>query len=79
MAERPFLFFQPPVTANRSKLSGFGARYAKPTAAQQAARLEARFTAIADGFQALQANVAGLVPEQVVVLETLTAAVERRC
>jgi hypothetical protein len=75
MAERPFLFFQPPVTANRSKLGGFGARYTKPTAAQQAARLEVRFTAIADGFQALQANVAGVVPEQVVVLETLTAAV----
>jgi hypothetical protein len=76
MAERPFLFFQPPVTADRSKLGGGGAKYTKPTAAQQAARLEARFVAIVDAFQALQANVAGLVPEQVVVLETLTTAVD---
>ena len=76
MAERPFLFFQPPITANRSKLGGGGGKYTKPTPAQQAERLEARFVAIADGFQALQSNVAGLIPEQVVVLETLTAAVD---
>ena len=76
MADRPFLFFRPPVTANRSKLGGGGGNYTRPTAAQQAARLEARFTAIANGFEALQANVAGLIPEQVVVLETLTAAVD---
>lgn len=75
MAERPFLFFSPPITAKRGKLPGRGPRYTKPTAAQQAARLEGRFSEIAASFQGLQAHVAGIVPEQVVVLETLTAPV----
>jgi len=77
MPELPFLFLQRPNTTNRSKLGGGGVKYVKPSPARQAARLEARFTAIAEGFQALQVDAVGLVPEQVIVVETLTGAVDK--
>jgi hypothetical protein len=76
MSQLPFLFLQKPAVTTRSKLGGGGARYQKPSAADQKARLDARFASIAQAFQGLQANVAGLVPEQVIVVETLTQSVD---
>jgi hypothetical protein len=76
MAELPFLLFPRPVVTQRLGLTGRGKAYRKPTAAQQRARLENRFTQIAQSFQNLQATVVGIDPEQVIVLETLTDSVE---
>lgn len=76
MPELPFLFFPLPTIATRRALGGRGPTYRRPTAAQQRARLQGRFDTIAQSFQDLQAVVAGLEPEQVIVLETLTGAVQ---
>src|SRR5579863_4451429 len=76
MAEVPFLFLRRPAVTKRAKLGGGGARYTKPSAADQRARLEARFATIVQGFAGLQTDVAGVVPEQVIVIETLTQAVD---
>ena len=76
MADRPFLFFPPPTATTRRSLGGGGQPYRKPTPAQQRERLQTKFDTIAQSFQSLQATVAGLEPEQVIVLETLTAAVK---
>lgn len=48
----------------------------RPTSSQQRQRLHARFREIADSFQTLQANVHGLDPDQVVVLETIGPTVQ---
>ena len=76
MPELPFLFFRRPAVTNRRGLSGGGRPYQKPTANQQRARLQARFDQIVNSFQGLQANIVGADPEQVVVIETLTEAVD---
>lgn len=53
-----------------------GGKYRKPTPAQQSARLQTKFDLIVQSFQDLQTTVAGIEPEQAIVLETLTSAVQ---
>lgn len=76
MADLPFLLFPRPEQTVRASPPGRGRPFTKPTPAQQQARLQTRFDEIVQSFQNLQATVAGIDPEQVVVLETLTASVE---
>jgi hypothetical protein len=76
MADLPFLVFPSPLRTTRSVPPGGGRTFTKPTPAQQQARLQTRFDQIVQSFQNLQAIVAGIDPEQVIVLETLTASVE---
>jgi hypothetical protein len=76
MPDLPFLFFPQPTAVRRRKLGGGGGKFRKPTPAQQRARLQTRFDSIAQSFQDLQTTVAGIEPEQVIVLETLTSAVQ---
>jgi hypothetical protein len=76
MPEQPFLFFPRPTPATRAKLGGMGGKFRKPTPEQQRQRLEAKFQQIAEGFRDVQAVVAGADPEQVVILETTSAAVD---
>lgn len=76
MADLPFLLFPRPLRTTRGVPPGGGRTFTKPTPAQQRARLQTRFDQIVQSFQNLQATVAGIDPEQVIVLETLTASVE---
>ena len=76
MAEQPFLFFPRPALAKRAKLGSGGGKFQKPIPAQQRQRLEAKFQQIADSFQDVQATVAGIEPEQVVILETVAASID---
>jgi hypothetical protein len=76
MPEQPFLLFPRPTPARRAKLGGGGGSFSKPTAQQQRQRLEAQFQEIANGFNDIQLAVAGVEPEQVIILETTTASVE---
>jgi len=76
MADLPFLLFPRPQQAARAVPPGRAPTFSRPTPAQQQARLQARFDQIVQSFQNLQATVAGIDPEQVIVLETLTASVE---
>ncbi|HVC98850.1 MAG TPA: S8 family peptidase [Pirellulales bacterium] len=71
MPERPLLFFPEAVPGERRNRGGGGGNVAKPTAAQQRQRLDARFQQIAQSFRAVQPTVQGLAPEEVIVLETL--------
>ena len=77
MPNQPFLVFPRPIPATRAKLgSGPGPRIRKPTPAQQKGRLEVRFQEIAAAFKDIQGMVAGVEPEQVIVLETDLKSVE---
>src|SRR6202030_3242529 len=76
MADLPFLLLPRPQQTTRAAPPGGGRPFSRPTPAQQQARLQARFNQIVQSFQNLQATVAGIDPEQVIVLETLTASVE---
>src|ERR1035438_2307241 len=76
MADLPFLLFPRPLRTARSVPPRGGRTFTKPTPAQQQARLQTRFDQIVQSFQNLQDTVAGIDPEQVIVLETLTASVE---
>lgn len=76
MPDQPFLLFPRPTLATRAKLGGGGGKFKKPTPAQQRQRLEAKFQQIADGLRDVQAVVAGIEPEQVIILETAAASVE---
>src|SRR5712692_5672637 len=76
MADLPFLLFPRPLRTTRGVPPGGGRIFTKPTPAQQQARLQTKFDQIVQSFQELQATVAGIDPEQVIVLETLTASVE---
>jgi hypothetical protein len=76
MADQPFLFFVRPTAVARAKRFGGGGKYERPTPAQQRERLQAKFEQIAAGLRDVQGRVAGLEPEQVIVLETLTDAVD---
>jgi len=76
MADLPFLLFPRPGQTTRGAPPGGGRPFTRPTPAQQQARLQARFNQIVQSFQNLQSTVAGIDPEQVIVLETLTASVE---
>lgn len=76
MADQPFLFFPPPVAATKAKLGGGGGSFTKPTPAQQKARLDKKFQQLATSFQTVQPTIQGADPDQVIVLETLTASVD---
>jgi len=75
MPELPFLVFPPPTVTTRRTLGGRGPTYRRPTSGQQRERLQTRFDTIAQSFRDLQTTVAGVEPEQVIVLETLTGSV----
>jgi hypothetical protein len=76
MADQPFLFFVRPAAVARARRFGGGGKYVVPTPVQQRQRLQEKFEQIAAGLREVQNNVGGLEPEQVIVLETLTDAVE---
>jgi hypothetical protein len=76
MPELPFLIFPRPAVTKRKKLGGGAREFRRPDAAQQGARLQQKFQQIAESFQNVQAVVAGIEPEQVIVMETVTASVE---
>src|SRR5437870_5554453 len=71
MPERPFLAFPEAVAETRQKLGGGGGSVIPPAPAAQKARLEKKFQDIISSFENLQSTVEGIVPEQVIVLETL--------
>jgi hypothetical protein len=76
MAERPLLIFPQPTDDNRRRPAGGGGAMIRPSAADQKARLDAKFRSIADSFQHVQATVQGIEPEQVLVLETIGETVD---
>jgi hypothetical protein len=71
VAEQPFLIFPRPVIGNRRSLTGGGGKLNKPTAAEQRARLDAKFRQIAQSLQQVQTTIQGIEPEQVLVFETI--------
>ena len=71
MANRPFLIFPRPAVVGKQRRGGGGGKLVKPTAAQQRARLDAKFRQIAQSLQQVQTTVQGIEPEQVVVFETI--------
>ena len=73
MADLPLLFFPKASTGSAADRGGRGPKIAKPSAAEQKARLDVKFRTIAESFQDLKATVDGLEPEQVIVLETVGA------
>ena len=75
MPHRPLLIFPQPIDQTRQTLSRGVGRIVKPTAAQQQARLDAKFRAIVNSFQSVQATAQGIEPEQVIVLETIGTSV----
>ena len=75
MPHRPLLIFPQPIDQTRQTLSRGAGRIVKPTAAQQQARLDAKFRAIVNSFQSVQTTAQGIEPEQVVVLETIGVSV----
>jgi hypothetical protein len=76
MAEHPLLFFPDAIAEPPSRRGGGGTPVKIPSAAEQQARLDNRFRQIAQSFQALQASVQGMEPEQVIVLETIGDSIE---
>lgn len=72
MPDQPILIFPAATVAARAALSpAFSPRPRRPSQAQQAQRLSARFQALAQQFGAVQAATDGVDPEQVIVLETI--------
>ena len=72
MPDKPILIFPAPTVAARVKLpQSFGPPGPRPTHAQQRTRLASRFQALGQRFGAIQADVAGADPEQVIVFETI--------
>lgn len=76
MAERPLLFFPKATLEPPNRRGGGGGAIKTPSAAEQKARLDAKFRSIAQSFQNVQASVQGLEPEQVIVLETIGTSIE---
>jgi hypothetical protein len=76
MAEQPFLFFPRPALAKRAKLGSGVGKFQKPTPAEQRQRLDAKFQQIADSFRNVQTTIGGIEPEQVVILETVSASID---
>ncbi len=71
----PLLVFPAPARAGRAKRSGGGGNLKIPDAASQAKRLEPQFQHLQDAMDkqriALQDNPLGIIPEQVLILETV--------
>ena len=76
MSELPLIFFPRPTVQRRRTLGGGPDSYQRPSAVQQEQRLRAKFDEIIGAFEDFQTTVTGIEPEQVIVLETLTASVE---
>ena len=74
MTERPILLLPKPTTAERANLGGGGGGPSKLSAARQQVRLGARLLALDKAFELkrvqLQTGATGIVPEDVLVLET---------
>jgi hypothetical protein len=73
MADQPFIFFPRPSPVEPTRRPGRGPRYGKPTPQEQRQRLDDKFEQIAHSFTNLATDVTGLEPEQVIVLETVSA------
>jgi hypothetical protein len=75
MPERPLLLFPTPEIASRSTLGGGGDRLRRPTPQRQWDRLSPVFSQLQTAFDArrieIQQSAAGLIPEQVLVIETV--------
>jgi len=75
MPERPLLLFPTPETASRSTLGGGGGRVRRPTPQRQWERLSPVFSQLQNAFDArrieIQQSAAGIIPEQVLVIETV--------
>ena len=79
----PLLVFPNPVPADRAKRTGGGGKLRGPDPAVQAQRLVPQFQRLQEAMEnrrlALQDNPLGLLPEQVLVLETIgcSSGIER--
>ncbi len=72
MPDKPILIFPAAAVAARAKLpTSFGPPGPRPTQAEQRKRLAGRFLALGKRFGAIQADVGGVDPEQVIVFETI--------
>jgi hypothetical protein len=72
MPDKPILIFPAATVAARLKLpQSFGPPGPRPTQAQQKRRLASRFQALGERFGAIQADVGGVDPEQVIVFEVI--------
>ena len=75
MPERPLLLFSTPETASRSTLRGGGGRISRPTPQRQWDRLSPIFSQLQTAFDArrveIQQSATGIIPEQVLVIETV--------
>ncbi|RXK87551.1 S8 family peptidase [Chlorobaculum sp. 24CR] len=75
MPERPLLLFPTPEIASRSTLGGGGGRVKRPTPQRQWARLSPVFSQLQTALDArrieIQQSAADVIPEQVLVMETV--------
>ena len=72
MPDKPILIFPAATVAARARLApAFPPRPPRPSKDDQGARLAARFGALSNVFGTVQATLAGVDPEQVIVLETI--------
>ncbi len=76
MADLPLLFFPKAEIENPGRRGGGGSPVKTPSAAEQKARLDAKFQALAGSFGAAQTSAQGMEPEHVIVFETIGASVE---
>ncbi|MHB1697535.1 MAG: S8 family peptidase [bacterium] len=75
MSKHPLLLFPTPETASRTTLGGGGGRLKKPTPQRQWNRLSPIFSQLQTAFDArrveIQQSATGIIPEQVLVIETV--------
>nr|WP_321401722.1 S8 family peptidase [uncultured Desulfobacter sp.] len=75
MPEHPLLLFPTPETASRSTLGGGGGHIRRPTPQRQWNRLSPIFSQLQTAFDArrieVQQSAAGIIPEQILVIETV--------
>jgi len=72
MPERPLLILpNPGLPVSRRKKGGGGAQIGRPSRQRQAQRLGPKFTALQREFARIQVEAEGIVPEKVLVLETV--------
>lgn len=75
MADRPHIFFPAPGVASRHAVGGGVPKLHRPSGARQVARLSPQFAAVERAFEQqraeLRADVPGVEPEEMLVLETV--------
>jgi Subtilase family len=76
MADLPLLYFPKAELEPPGRRGGGGSPVKTPTPAEQKARLDAKFQALAESFGAAETSAQGMEPEQVIVFETIGASVE---